>query len=590
MSKENKNILTIFWCLFYIIYISLLTAAIVYTSTPLIDYLLGSINISFGYSSAMSLVGSPWQLGLAISQIILILIIFYFVLAEGNIINICLNMSLIFVLFMSFKHGFVRQDIHTLAFATVTHLIVAIYISKLKRIKAKKFAYSVFIYLFLTWLLFPLEPTKNYTYTSVEKFFNLDQFYQKTSVLFNINSYREELNRASLNNLDKVKLPSSIMQILQHKTVDIFPWEVSIAGANDIKWKPRPVFQSYVAYTSFLDLINSESLENNPRDYIIYQFGSLDGRHPFTYEPATFFYIACNYRLSSKMPDFFKTYALSNLMLLEKRQSNLCSSPLTEEKLSVKWNNYLELKDQDFTLANINFNYSFWGNLYKKLFRIPPIMMQINLIDGSSYSYRIISENSNSGKGIIVSHLPTTDSEALSFFRGDLFAQVKSLKFSINNKFLFKQNINLVLTTYNFQSTYSEGRKRIDISHLESINFSHNLSNEYIGWIDSKHDNIKRGDMINAVGWATSIISGNPVWVLLTEGLENKPIAIARTTSPRPDVVNFYKNNDYGYSGWSVTFSSNNLKYKKNNIRAWVYEPATNKAIPLNGEYIVEIY
>jgi hypothetical protein len=41
----------------------------------------------------------------------------------------------------------------------------------------------------------------------------------------------------------------SLIEAVGEKTVDIFPWEISLAHAYNMNWKPRPVMQSYVAYT-----------------------------------------------------------------------------------------------------------------------------------------------------------------------------------------------------------------------------------------------------------------------------------------------------------------------------------------------------
>ncbi|MFM6248753.1 MAG: hypothetical protein ACKPEQ_06320, partial [Dolichospermum sp.] len=83
----------------------------------------------------------------------------------------------------------------------------------------------------------------------------------------------------------------------------------------------------------------------------------------------------------------------------------------------------------------------FVGKLYKTLFRSPPVMMKIDYVDNSQKTYRIIPENSENG--VIVSHLPKDDNEALSFFRGQLPATVKSFSFQTSNSLLYAPKIEL---------------------------------------------------------------------------------------------------------------------------------------------------
>jgi hypothetical protein len=91
--------------------------------------------------------------------------------------------------------------------------------------------------------------------------------------------------------------------LLRGHTVDVEPWEASIAWAYDLDWRPLPVFQSYSAYTSDLDDENAESLlaEGGPAR-ILRHVGmgddrSIDGRYgPFD-EPITLRTELCRYRV-----------------------------------------------------------------------------------------------------------------------------------------------------------------------------------------------------------------------------------------------------------------------------------------------------
>ncbi|MFM6476879.1 MAG: hypothetical protein ACKPGH_25840, partial [Dolichospermum sp.] len=167
------------------------------------------------------------------------------------------------------------------------------------------------------------------------------------------------------------------------------------------------------------------------------------GRHPFFDEPKTFSYVFCNYEPSADVPDFVKTPDLSNIVLLEKRKTSRCLPDSLSKISSISWDSphSIEVSNGAIIRANVKFQYSLAGKLYKTLFRSPPVMMKINYLDGSQNTYRIIPGNSENG--VIVSHLPKDDNEALSFLRGQLPAKVKSFSFQTSNSLLYAPKIEI---------------------------------------------------------------------------------------------------------------------------------------------------
>lgn len=442
------------WISFYAAYSICLLSTIFYASPSLIDYLKSSLEISSGYSSGMSIVGSPWEVGFAISEVILIFILLIKIASEKSL---GFSLSLAFVLWVTFKHGFVRQDLHVLNFISSTPLIVALCIAKSKKIRELKLAFYIHTYVLTIALVYCLIPKpfgqqvpENIILHNLN-FANIVG--SKASALIDIQQLSNAIDANSRVNLANVKLPQRVTSLLKDKKVDIVPWEISLVEANELNWQPRPIFQSYSAYTSFLDRKNSESILREPRDYIIYQFLSIDGRHPFFDEPETFFNILCNYGLSSDVPNFVNTPSVSNLIILEKRKSSMCSTGSLGKKFSMRWNNSQDIEASDGFLvrAAVNLKYSSFGKIYKTLFRIPPVMLNVTYMNGSKGSYRIIPENSNNG--VIVSHLPQNDSQALALFQGhftgNLYNTVKSFSFSTSNSLLYKPNIDLSFTSYN---------------------------------------------------------------------------------------------------------------------------------------------
>jgi hypothetical protein len=82
-------------------------------------------------------------------------------------------------------------------------------------------------------------------------------------------------------------------------TVDVMPWDVGlIYEESRLQWDPRPVLQSYQAYTPWLDQFDADFLRGvTAPDYIIYSYLTVDDRYAAFDEPATFRALLESYRV-----------------------------------------------------------------------------------------------------------------------------------------------------------------------------------------------------------------------------------------------------------------------------------------------------
>src|SRR5262249_6671967 len=61
--------------------------------------------------------------------------------------------------------------------------------------------------------------------------------------------------------------------------VDVFGQSQSLAILNDLNYRPRPAFQSFESYTPYLIRRNYEHYLKTPPDFVLLQFGTVDGRY-----------------------------------------------------------------------------------------------------------------------------------------------------------------------------------------------------------------------------------------------------------------------------------------------------------------------
>ncbi|ALF53613.1 hypothetical protein ACX27_13435 [Nostoc piscinale CENA21] len=568
---------------FYLIYTFAIFITSFYTSPHLLNYLRGSLEISSGYSSAMSIVGSPWEVGFAIVGILIVLLVLIQLIRQSQK-YLGLSLALAITLWMSFKHGYVRQDGHVYIFIESLLIISSISITKLNN-KFKFFKNITLVYLGIIISIYcfassPLVNSNANVGLKLFQYFKPINIINKVVALTKTENLRHNINTNSSLELAKVKLPEQILKLLNNQTVDILPWEISLAESNNLKWHPRPIFQSYAAYTKFLDKANFHSISSQPPIYIIYGFNAIDNRHPFFDEPSTFSYIVCNYKLSSKFNEVIKlhTSEVSNMFLLEKLGKNICLSSMEGEELTRKWNESTNISDSSHLVrASVKFNYSFLGKIYKTIFRAPPVKIDILFKNSSSHSFRIIPENSENG--IIISHLPLNDIQALSFFKGKWNQRVRSFKFSAVNPFLYKQDIQIKLDTYQVDPSIQIRDKSLDITNLKGIKFLQEPTEEYIGSLDSPEVSFEKGEEIYLHGWTVSKVNPQqPVSILVTYSDANIPLAMTKTSWDRYDVGEFYKNPNYNQSGWSISLDSDNLPKDTPIIKIWIYDPVNKTA------------
>jgi hypothetical protein len=430
---------------FYISYGILIISTILRSSPSLIDFLKHSLEISSGYSSSMSIVDSrSLFLVLGISSLFLTLLLTGALAFEGNL---GFTLPLLLILLLTFKHGFVRQDAHIVLYAYSFSFIVSIIGSTIKKIAFQKIAIALHLYLLVIVIIFFNNSLPHLA--PLEKFANAQLNPAKilqSHWVFDLDSVTSNVISNNLDNLTSLGLQSPVNQLLKNKTVDIVPTETLLAAVNDFNWVPRPIFQSYSAYTKKLDDINFKSITETPRDYILYDFMTIDQRHPFFDEPRTLFHLYCNYQLPLNFSTFIGTPVLPELMLLEQRNKSRCLPERMNLDSSTSWNTLVSVSSPGTGIvrANIEIQYSVFGKLFKALFRAAPVIMHVNYNDGSSHDYRIIPENSNNG--VIVSHLPKNHQEALLFWQGQLVANVKAFNLQATNPFLYKPTVHIQLT------------------------------------------------------------------------------------------------------------------------------------------------
>jgi len=155
---------------------------------------------------------------------------------------------------------------------------------------------------------------------------------------------------------------------------------------NDLNYTPRPVFQSYSAFSPALiqqnvDFFNGEKAP----EYIIYHFGAIDGRHHFWDEPKTYIPILSKYAVKGTMQ---QNNEIGPLMLFEKRDTILAVETRELPDAIARLNEDFTIPVSDQILyMSMEYEYTLLGRLRRLLYQPDEVKMQ--LIEGNEVNYDV---------------------------------------------------------------------------------------------------------------------------------------------------------------------------------------------------------
>lgn len=438
----------------YLLAVVLFAIIFMGSSGSFVRWIKASLEITSGYSVAMSIPGPKeiLVLGLLAGAAYVILLLLYW-----KVNSKLFQVGMVFSgpLFLAFKHGFVRQDGHVILFFTFIIAVMgvlllfstspgdlrissiaflAILVFSLPAVTVMRSDPALKAELMSSCLKADIESVVaagvRATYCSfLQPFWRVSTGAEGLANIgsaLNLGDLRSMLRKESRLALQRDILPHAwVVEIKKHTgTVDVLPWEIAYCPANDLNWSPNPLLQTYSAYTSFLDKWSAGHYtgEKAP-EFLIVEFIDIDGRHLMLDVPATWQAILRNYRLVRKDLD-------SGLLLLEKKPLPTPDDGLKilgQERIGA--NQWIVVPPSDKLLfAKIDLKLRFIGKITKTLFRIDPVYIDLLYDSGKGASFRIVPDTAKNG--LLINYLPTNHYELANLLNG--IADDRVAKFRIS--------------------------------------------------------------------------------------------------------------------------------------------------------------
>lgn len=219
---------------------------------------------------------------------------------------------------------------------------------------------------------------------------------------------------------DEWALPTIQKQVGRELTDQISAAQ-GVVLLNRLNYRPRPVFQSYSAYTPELLARNADFYRSERAPaFVLWKLDPLDGHFPAMEDGPTLLEIFRCYRPVLREKGF----------LLLKRLADSDGASATQRRVLLRRALAFDeevLLDDLGTAAKIlavRIEDSTWGRLRKAVFRPPPLFLNLHATDGRTYTYFLIS--GMAAAGFLLDPLLRGDEDVADLYAGRSLPRVRS--------------------------------------------------------------------------------------------------------------------------------------------------------------------
>lgn len=430
LQKNQRLVYLIYLVLPYI----LILALSYLLNVSLIPYLIGGLSIVSGYNEVMfSDANYPEELFFAILALVLSALVLALRLKEhrGQLVKYLLA---VFVFcssaFVIYKQAFTRNDIQHISefYNYFIFLLLCCGVFHLntsyKNIGAVVTA-IVFIVVF-----YAKKREDSLLQTAAERFYKKDY----------VSRFKNFSDSSGIYCYGQNKVPDRLKQHIGSSGIDAYPWNSQLLFENRLNYTPRPVFQSYSAYTPYLQKLNYDLYcSDKAPDFVMYEYETIDKRYPLFEEPRLQLSFLKNYFCA----DTFY-YGGRPMLLLEKKKTGYTDirfNKVQEYDLDIE-NGIVPEKDSYY---EIYLEPRLSAKIASFFFHTPEIKLQVNTADGNWYEHK--TSKGLLACGIFSEYYVNSTREFLNLLNNDTLdagKRVKLYKFAPLSKAMFGSKVRIV--------------------------------------------------------------------------------------------------------------------------------------------------
>ena len=394
--------------------------------------LVWSLELTRGYSVAMSIFGPRVELVAALEAIVLLVAALFLLMRRDREKAQFFSLALVIPVLMNLKHGFVRQDVPHIVeffcFLALALALVTLAIPLNQRFTSVNTAVVLLLFAIL-WQDYAASNDLGGAIVSVTGV-------RTPSVVWNalrFNHLRRRLDAEARGSYSSDKrIEREIKSIVGHEPVAFISDVYSNALLDDLNLVLFPVLQRYSAYTPYLDQLDAAWIKNKGPRFLIFDGTAIDGRHPWTESPATW----------TEVYRWYNTRMLGgHHLLLQRRTEPRFTQLKPVAHQTAHFNEDLAMPTSpDPVFWTMQCPFSRTGKLRALLARVPPVMMDVNGTDGRTRSFRVLLPVL--GAPSLGNYLPSTLAEFAQVLteRDDRDFSVAKLAFRSLGKSAYRQD------------------------------------------------------------------------------------------------------------------------------------------------------
>lgn len=381
-------------------------------------YLSTSAAVAAGYG-AMALPGEPALVWLGASFLLVISASFFLGIRFDRK-GMASAFALLIAILLSWKQGFVRQDsAHVCLFFIQASLIGLLSLAKSdsSRRPGKHKAFLVcgagLLGILGLWLSLPAGRqasiiTDHLTIRTAKNLLAAEMPQREFTRL------GEERRRLALEwHLTKIS------RMVGDEPVDVISFQQGIALLNGLNYRPRPVIQSYAAFTPELSRMNSDFVARSRPKYMLYSLESIDDRLPTLDDSLSLLQMVYGYQ---------PAVTEKGLVLLRRRtKSKGVPAQIGVVSTTAEMGQEIAVPSSDgLRVAKVFFRNTPLGTVESAALRPRNLWIVVRLENGKTRRFRLIPAMARTG--FLLSPLPMTTEEAVNLSLGKPCSKVVSFR------------------------------------------------------------------------------------------------------------------------------------------------------------------
>jgi len=590
--KESKRALVFSASYIFLVPIFWIMSGQQLTNLP--SFASNVLEASSGYNYGLAIEGPLYQVYAGVIGVVFVIILFIYSVVKKHknlIIFILLNSIL---LFMAFKHGFVRHDLHVMNYLfTYGVFFLSSYIIfkyDTKRIAPDKKRILLLSLLFVGAILYVVAMDVIWPGPTLPDITTTIPAWGEVYPLIFDESYQIQKTESKKNGLrDFHQLDKETVDFIGNKTMDVIPWDFSVPWSYDFNWSPRPLVVSFIVFSAHLDKLNAQHfLDDEAPEIITYSYKSVDGRYPLFDEPLTFKAILENYQLVNTSGEF----ALLSHSPKERILGMEEDLGITEVKFGepIKIPKY----DKGYVFADIELELSPYGKILNAAFRPANSFVAFNISDESyTQKYRLPRL---SNEGVFVSHYVYNLDEFTKLFANEITQNVDEMIFFVADSAQYENNVRVKFVGVPANISVKEV-KPIDVPKWNSLKLVDGglFTIDRIGsgpYHQGNDDIIDTNELglpfIYIAGWAVDNLAeeGDVNTFLVFRDGENE-ITFSTRKVPRPDLVTHFGVDSYYNGGWNTIIYSEEFEKECYTLSLRIQRSNGQEYFELDGERLI---